>query len=101
MEAARKLAPYARATHVKDIAANTATKHGNPRDFAFWPSVPLGQGVIDLAASLGLLRAAGYQGLLALEIDYLHPAYMEAGEADAAIAQSLDQLRGLLAAPAA
>lgn len=98
VQAARKLAPYARATHIKDIAANTATKHGNPRDFAFWPSVPLGQGVIDLAAILGLLRAAGYQGLLALEIDYLHPAYMEGGEADAAIAQSLEQLRGLIEA---
>lgn len=100
VEAARKLAPHARATHVKDITANTATKHGNPHDFAFWPSVPLGQGVIDLAAILGFLREANYQGLLALEIDYLHPDHLVDDSAETAIAQSLAQLRRLLAAPA-
>jgi 3-oxoisoapionate decarboxylase len=101
VEAARKLAPYARATHIKDIAANTATKHGNPRDFAFWPSVPVGEGVIDMAAIFGFLREARYDGLLALEIDYLHPAYMVDGNADAAIAQSLQAMRGLIPPPPA
>jgi sugar phosphate isomerase/epimerase len=41
---ARKLAPYARATHVKDVTA----QKGDPKTFAFWPSVPLGRGLIDL-----------------------------------------------------
>lgn len=36
VEVARKLAPWTRATHVKDIAAT----RGDPRTFAFWPSVP-------------------------------------------------------------
>jgi len=100
VEAARKLAPHARATHIKDVTANTTRKVGDPRDFAFWPSVPLGQGLIDLPAILQQLREVNYDGLLALEIDYLHPAWMADDSADAAIAQSLDHLRSLLAAPA-
>ena len=85
-----KLAPYARATHIKDVAAH----RGDPKTFAFWPSVPLGHGIIDVPEALRLLRAAGYDGLLAIEIDYLHPAY---GEEDQAVAQSVDYLRRLLA----
>ena len=91
VEVARKLAPYARATHLKDVTA----QRGDPRTFAFWPSVPLGAGVIDLDAVLGALRDAGYTGLLALEIDYLAPAYVERGE-EAAVAQSLAWLRDAL-----
>ena len=98
VEAARKLAPYARATHIKDITANTTRKVGHPRDFAFWPSVPVCQGLIDMPAIFALLRDANYDGLLALEIDYLHPACMVDGSADAAIAQSLETMRGLLIA---
>ncbi len=88
------LAPFVRATHVKDVAAH----RGSPRDFAFWPSVPLGRGLIDLPAVLARLRAAGFDGLLALEIDYLHPAWPDL---DAAIAESLAHLRGLRAGAAA
>jgi sugar phosphate isomerase/epimerase len=84
-----KLAPYARATHVKDIAAH----RGNPREFAFWPSVPLGRGLIDLPRAFDALRRAGYQGLLALEIDYLHPDYTNDAQA---VAESLDYMRSLL-----
>ncbi len=85
-----KLAPYTRATHLKDCVA----WRGNPRDFAFWPSVPLGQGIIDIPEVLRLLGVAGYSGLLAIEIDYLHPQWP--GE-DAAIEQSVQYLKGLLA----
>jgi sugar phosphate isomerase/epimerase len=90
MVAVKKLAPFARASHIKDITA----KRGNPREFAFWPSVPLGKGLIDIPEALRLLREARFDGLLALEIDYLHPAYGE--DADAAIAESIDYMRGLL-----
>jgi sugar phosphate isomerase/epimerase len=92
VEVARKLAPYARATHFKDVTA----QKGNPRTFAFWPSVPLGTGVIDLDAVLAELRRVRYSGLLALEIDYLAPAYVERGE-EAAVTQSLAWLRNALA----
>jgi sugar phosphate isomerase/epimerase len=87
--AIEKLAPYARATHVKDIAA----KGGDPRDFAFWPSVPVGRGIIDMPRAFAELRKHGYAGLLALEIDYLHPAY-ESDEQ--AIAESIHYMRSLL-----
>jgi sugar phosphate isomerase/epimerase len=88
LEVARKLARYARATHVKDVTA----QKGDPRTFAFWPSVPLGRGLIDVPAILDLLAAQRYDGLLALEIDYLAPPYVAAGE-DAAVAQSVAWLR--------
>ncbi|MDR5802360.1 sugar phosphate isomerase/epimerase family protein [Caballeronia sp. LZ001] len=87
--AIEKLAPYARATHIKDITA----KSGNPREFAFWPSVPLGQGLIDIPHAFDELRKHGYAGLLALEIDYLHPAYEDDQKA---IADSIEYMRGLL-----
>lgn len=92
MATIEKLAPYTRATHLKDVTAH----RGDPKSFAFWPSVPLGQGVIDIPRILQLLREHDYRGLLALEIDYLHPRYP--GEAQA-IAASLDYLRQTLAKP--
>jgi sugar phosphate isomerase/epimerase len=84
-----KLAPFARATHVKDIAA----QRGNPREFAFWPSVPLGKGLIDIPRAFADLRKHGYSGLLALEIDYLHPDYPDDEQA---IVDSIGYMRGLL-----
>lgn len=87
---AEKLAPYARATHVKSLIS----WRGDPKTFQFWPSVPLDAGAVDIAAVVRLLRAANYDGLLAVEVDYLHPQY---GDEDAAIARSLDYLRGLVA----
>jgi sugar phosphate isomerase/epimerase len=85
---ARALAPWARATHVKDISV----LRGDPKEFAFWPSVPLGEGVVDIAAIVGLLRKAKYQGLLAIEVDFLHPEY---GDEDRAVARSVKYLRSL------
>jgi sugar phosphate isomerase/epimerase len=76
------------ATHIKDVMAH----RGDPRSFAFWPSVPLGRGLIDLPAILALLAQHGYDGQLALEIDYLAPAYAPAGE-DAAVADSVAWLQ--------
>lgn len=70
MVAIRKLAPFAKATHIKDVAARS----GHPREFAFWPSVALGDGLIDLPATFDCLRAYHFDGLLALEIDYLYPS---------------------------
>jgi sugar phosphate isomerase/epimerase len=87
---AEKLAPLARATHIKDIGV----RRGDPRQFGFWPSVPLGRGLVDLGRVAELLRRARYEGLLAIELDYLDPGY---GEEDRAVAASVKYLRGLLA----
>ncbi len=87
--AAKTLAPFTRATHIKDIGV----LRGNPREFAFWPSVPLGEGLVDLPAVLGFLRRNKYTGLLAVEVDFLHPDY---GDEDPAVVKSVRYLRGLL-----
>ncbi|EZH78734.1 xylose isomerase [Ectopseudomonas composti] len=90
MQVIELLAPHAKATHIKDICAF----RGSPREFSFWPSVPLGEGLIDIPRTLQLLRQHGFDGLLALEIDYLHPAY---GSEEEAIAKSLAFMRATLA----
>jgi sugar phosphate isomerase/epimerase len=90
--AMRKLAPWTRATHVKDVARLDGAAPG----FASWPAVPIGAGVVDLPAVFADLRAAGYAGLLAVEIDYLHPRYGE--DELAALAASVGAVRALLAA---
>ena len=89
VEVAKKLAPWARATHVKDVV----TQRGDPRTFGFWPSVPVGDGLVEVPQILDILRSHNYQGLLAVEIDYLQPDYLDD---EAALAKSLDYLRGLL-----
>jgi sugar phosphate isomerase/epimerase len=80
-----------RATHVKDLGV----LRGDPKVFTFWPSVPLGAGLIDLGQIIGFLRKARYKGLLAIEVDFLHPDY---GEEDRAVAASVKYLKRLLAA---
>lgn len=90
VEVTKKLASWARATHVKDVV----TQRGDPRTFAFWPSVPVGDGLVEIPQILDILLGHNYQGLLAVEIDYLHPSYPDD---EAALAKSLDYLRGLLA----
>jgi 3-oxoisoapionate decarboxylase len=89
LDVARKLAPWVHATHIKDVI----TQRGDPRTFAFWPSVPVGEGLVEIPAILDVLRAHHYRGLLAVEIDYLHPQYPDE---ELALKQSLDYLRGLL-----
>jgi sugar phosphate isomerase/epimerase len=90
-DAIAKLAPYAKAVHLKDV---TAFK-GSPRDFGFWPSVPVGRGLIDIPFALSELRKANFAGLLAIEIDYLHPDF---GSEDSAITKSVAYVKEYLAA---
>lgn len=77
LEANRRMAPYAKACHVKDLRAH----RGDPHTFAFWPSVPFGDGIIDFDDLFDALRAARFDGILAVEIDYLHPGYASLDEA--------------------
>lgn len=89
-EVTAKLAPFSAATHIKDVVAH----RGDPKTFGFWPSVPIGKGLVDLPFVLECLSREGYQGILALEIDYLHPDY---GTEEEAIRQSLEYLRACTA----
>jgi sugar phosphate isomerase/epimerase len=86
---AEKLAPFTDATHVKDIG----TRPGDPKDFAFWPSVPLGMGLVEIGQVIALLRKASYRGLLAIEVDFLHPDF---GDEDWAVVASVKYLKGVL-----
>lgn len=90
MPAIELLAPYARAVHIKDIAAY----QGDPHTFGFWPSVETGTGLIDVPRALRALDTAGYTGLLAVEIDYLMPG---TGSEDEVLQRSLDYLTKTLA----
>ncbi|MTH64122.1 sugar phosphate isomerase/epimerase family protein [Paracoccus shanxieyensis] len=85
-EVIASLAPYARAVHLKDVTAF----RGSPRNFGFWPSVATGSGLIDMPFALDCLDRAGFDGLLAIEFDYLHPRYPDE---DAALGESIAWLR--------
>lgn len=86
--AIRLMAPYAKACHFKDVAAH----EGDPTTFGFWPSVPIGDGLIDFEDALKVLNENDYTGILALEIDLLHPRYRSLDEA---ITRSLNKMREL------
>src|SRR5271155_58254 len=90
LEVAEKLAPFARATHIKDVWGRPDA----PKDFASWPSVPLGKGLVNISKVVGILKKVEYQGLLAIELDYLHPDY---GDEDDAVAASVKYLKNILA----
>lgn len=89
----KQLAPYVYATHVKDLQV----QRGVPADaWYFFSSTPVGEGLVDNLELAHLLAAAGYQGFLAVEIDFLHPAY--ADDEDAAVERSVHELRRIAAA---
>lgn len=85
------LAPCAEAVHLKDVQAH----RGDPKTFAFWPSVPVGRGLVDIPRTPRVLRDARFDGLLAIEIDDLHPIF-DADE-DAALTESIASTRHVLA----
>ncbi len=90
VRAAEKLAKYTLATHIKDLKVRQGVP---PSEWSFFSSTPLGAGLVDVAAIIRTLNAAGYDGLLAVEIDHLHPDYHfdERG----AVRQSVLELRRL------
>lgn len=88
-----KLAKHVYATHVKDLRIQA----GVPADeWYFFSSVPVGEGVVDNQRLAQLLVDAGYQGFLAVEIDFLHPDFGE--DEDAAVVQSIQELRRIASA---
>ncbi|MBV9082645.1 MAG: sugar phosphate isomerase/epimerase [Acidobacteriaceae bacterium] len=87
-KAMTKLIKYCYATHIKDL---TIQKGAAVDEWFFFSSVPVGDGIIDLPHLIEMLRAAGYNGLLAIEIDFLHPDYGD--DEDAAVAKSVQELR--------
>ncbi len=90
IKAMAKLAPYVYATHIKDLKVQKGVAAD---EWYFFSSAPVGDGLIDNRKLVELLAAAGYTGLLAVEIDFLHPDYGD--DEDAAVTRSVAELRRL------
>jgi len=88
-EFAKKLSTYIYATHIKDVAPLYG---GNPKEWYFFASVPVGKGIIDIPSIARILEDAGYKGLFVVEIDYLDPKY---GDEDLAVGESVKYLKNL------
>lgn len=94
VEAARLLAPLVISTHTKDILPR---RGGAPMErFIFWPSCPVGKGLVDIEGLARVLDGAGYQGSLAVELDLLHPAFEDRSEEDL-VAESVSYLKSITA----
>ncbi len=92
VESVRRMAKHIYATHTKDVKPIYAV---SPKEWNFFACVPVGQGIINMPGVVDCLLSAGYQGLFALELDYVHP---EVVDEDLAVAQSVEYLQGLQAA---
>jgi len=89
VEAAKRLSTHIYATHVKDVAPLYG---GDPKEWYFFASVPVGKGIVDIPSIARILEDAGYEGLFAIEVDYLDPKY---GDEDLAVAESVKYLKDL------
>lgn len=86
-----RLAPRVLATHIKDIRL----QRGMPADrWQFFACVPAGEGVVDLPRIIGILKAAGYGGMVTVELDYLHSDYEN--QEDRVLSLSIENLRRLI-----
>jgi sugar phosphate isomerase/epimerase len=88
-----KLAKHVLATHVKDLKPN---RDAAVSDWFFFSSTPVGDGLVNNRKLAKILKEAGYQGFLAVEIDFLHPDYKN--DEDKAVAESVKELRRIAAA---
>jgi 3-oxoisoapionate decarboxylase len=86
-----KLADRVYATHIKDLKVQRGVPAG---EWYFFSSAPIGDGVVDNQKLIAKLASAGFDGVLAVEIDFLHPDYNN--DEDAAVARSVRELRRLV-----
>ncbi len=88
-----KLAKHVFATHIKDLKPQKGVAAD---EWYFFSCTPVGEGIVDNLQLARLLSRVGYQGFLAVEIDFLHPDYFE--DEDKAVAQSVSELKKIAAA---
>jgi len=88
----QKLAKHVLATHIKDLKPQ---KGVSPHEWYFFSCTPVGEGLVDNQALVNLLKQVDYQGVLAVEIDFLHPDYNN--DEDGAVAKSVAYLKKLIA----
>ena len=87
VKGAAKLAKHVFATHVKDLKPEKGQDVDN---WHFFACTPVGDGLVDNQKLAQILYDNGFDGFLAVEIDYLHPDYDD--DEDAAVAQSIREL---------
>src|SRR3984957_4266245 len=87
-----KLAKHVFATHIKDLKPQKGVAAD---EWYFFSCTQVGDGIVDNLQLARLLAGAGYQGFLAVEIDFLHPDYL--GDEDGAVAQSIRELKRIAA----
>jgi sugar phosphate isomerase/epimerase len=88
----KKLAKHVLATHVKDLKPQ---KGVSADEWYFFSCTPVGEGLVDNEALVRLLKEVNYQGMLAVEIDFLHPDYNN--DEDKAVEQSVRYLKKISA----
>jgi len=88
-----KLAKHVYATHIKDLRPQKGVAAD---EWYFFSCTPVGDCIVDNLKLASLLARVGYQGFLAVEIDFLHPDYH--GDEDGAVAQSIRELKKIAAA---
>lgn len=86
-----KLASRVYATHIKDLKPQKGVAAD---EWYFFSSTPVGDGLVDNQRLVQLLADGGFDGVLAVEIDFLHPDY--GADEDAAVAKSVAELRRLV-----
>lgn len=92
VDGTRKLANRVYATHIKDLKP---VKGVDAREWFFFSSAPVGDGLVDNQKIAQMLYEAGYEGFLAVETDSLHPDY--ANQEFAAVEQSIKNLKRIAA----
>jgi sugar phosphate isomerase/epimerase len=77
------------ATHTKDVAPLYGW---DPKDWMFFACTPVGQGIVNFPGLVEELEKAGYNGLYAVELDYMDPKYRDE---DLAVKASITYLKRL------
>jgi sugar phosphate isomerase/epimerase len=93
IQGAKKLADRVYATHIKDLKP---VKGVDVSEWYFFSSTPVGDGLVDNLELAKILKAADYQGFLAVETDSLHPDY--ANREHQSVEQSVKELRRITTA---
>ncbi|MGE0074453.1 MAG: hypothetical protein CVV48_06165 [Spirochaetae bacterium HGW-Spirochaetae-4] len=93
VEGMKKLAKHTFSTHVKDLKPQAGLSVDN---WHFFACTPTGEGLVNNLELAKILKAAGYKGFLAMEIDYLHEEFRNNwadDDEDKAVAQSVKELK--------
>jgi sugar phosphate isomerase/epimerase len=94
IQAMEKLVKHVYATHIKDLKI----QRGVPvNEWYFFSCTPIGDGgIVDNQKLAQMLDDNGYEGFLAVEIDFLHPDYHN--DEDGAVALSVKELKRIVKA---